>query len=77
MNTNLQSIPCTNGWKPIETAPKDGTRIWIWNDGGVDIYWYNESNYQEIPNWINKNGWRPIKPTYWQPLLKPLSTGDK
>ena len=65
-----QSIPCTHGWRPIETAPKDGTRIWIWNDGGMDIYWYEKSNHLKIPNWINKDGWRPAKPTLWQPLPK-------
>jgi hypothetical protein len=65
------SIPYQHGWRSIDTAPKDGTHIWIWNDGGMDIYWYEKSSHSEIPNWINKDGWRPAKPTLWQPLPQP------
>ena len=39
---------CT-GWQPIETAPKDGTKIDLWADGGrlVDARWRSISEMHE------------------------------
>lgn len=57
-------------WKPIETAPKDGTAIWVAGVGTMEpvrtqSHWHGE--WQNIYNG-NSIGW---KPTHWQPLPVP------
>lgn len=71
-----------NQWHPIETAPKDGTRLDLWcklwrshNDTWMyqrftDCYW---NDYKYIDNaraqWENmSDGWHP---THWMPLPQP------
>lgn len=60
--------PCSNGWLPIESAPKDGTTIDVWRqEGGRDtVYWgfpphdcgemgkYCDSEWHRIraPGWV-------------------------
>lgn len=61
-----QSIACTNGWRPIETAPKTGDML-LW-DGFIHIGKYCEEYdcfyaYDIAP---------PLcYPTHWKPLPKP------
>jgi hypothetical protein len=58
-------------WQPIETAPKDGTKIIVYRPNaeyqpivGVD-YWS-----KELGNvWANSNEHR--QPTHWMPLPEP------
>lgn len=60
-------------WMPIETAPKDGTRILISSptDGVLSSH-FDGGNWQGRP-------WRPVrsaeyeasKPTHWMPLPAP------
>ena len=65
-------------WQPIETAPKDGTRVLIaWNNGCdkgvVSAYW--EPGYFGNIGWtefqLRSDYWGPDTPTHWMPLPKP------
>lgn len=71
-------------WQPIETAPKDGTRIML--VGGVYHgvpfagYW-DPSPYTPRP-WTTVVGRHPLEehcPTHWMPLLAPpaAAQGDE
>ena len=71
-------------WQPIETAPKDGTRILV-SFGTMGIYAvaWEESAYDEFKLWCvddNKHGpyylrgysdEGPRSPTHWMPLPDP------
>jgi hypothetical protein len=57
----------TPKWQPIETAPRDGTRL---------LLWLPEWKRSEIGSWLSCSrmlGWwsvqaKPVAPTLWQPL---------
>ena len=60
-------------WKPIETAPKDGTLIIVFRPRGNEHiphvscdYW---RKFESGPSWALSNRYYP--PTYWQPLPDP------
>jgi hypothetical protein len=63
-------------WKPIESAPKDGTEVLAWVHtcaGGrvTTIEWLNGSGWVES---YDLAGWNPqYGPTHWMPLPEPLS----
>lgn len=57
-------------WRPIKTAPKDGTRILVWRK--------NEEGYSHLRCGIDmwrRNNWmrsrRDMQPTHWMPLPYP------
>lgn len=68
-------------WQPIETAPKDGTRILIFDNGCISIANWHEQidNYNHAPF----DGWLIFypddafytqvseNPTHWMPLPEP------
>lgn len=56
-----------SGWQPIETAPKDGGIILVWDDG-VALAWWHEQGY-----WTEDEG-MISRPTHWMPLPKPPVT---
>lgn len=72
-------------WKPIETAPKDGTLIdvWLGDASKDDLLFYCHENSKRSINWYWKNGkFRPhtsakniapvfIIPTHWMPSPEP------
>lgn len=70
-------------WQPIETAPKDGTAILVWD--GKLVYeaewwdaWYADSSK---PGWMIANcdeeyGFY-VKATHWMPLPTPPTDGPK
>lgn len=71
-------------WQPIETAPKDGTRVLaVWGQHGVQIIrWHS---WEARPEYFVRAGacWKPddhmcplnVEPTRWQPLPSPPEPG--
>lgn len=66
-------------WRPIETAPKDGTTVqvalWAWNQvGGQRLYCYARYG-QGGPHWQevrwDEVGEKIYDPTHWMPLPPP------
>jgi hypothetical protein len=72
-----------NQWQAIETAPKDGTSILLYDPVGD---WTDETRTMDIGHWglwgwgestwlmNGGDGWG--KPTHWQPLPAPPQTGE-
>jgi hypothetical protein len=67
-------------WQPIETAPKDGTRIDLFGTSGrhqlrvPDCYWHRKAQ-RWLTKHHDKDGYSalrlPFAPTHWQPLPAP------
>jgi hypothetical protein len=70
-------------WQPIETAPKDGTHVWLWNGYRRAIGWYK--SYEDgSDGWHRQSiigeglGRRDIDPeTHWMPLPDPPRDAGK
>jgi hypothetical protein len=63
------------GWQPIDSAPKDGTRIHVWWGRCVETFWVRRDDPN--PKW-SFEGWQPPQmiatkgqPTHWRPLPAP------
>jgi len=57
------------GWQPIETAPKDGTHVWVsWPNTIQGEAWYLDGFWHE-------HEYRDdVAPTHWRPLPAPPMT---
>lgn len=69
----LPAPPIQEGWRPIETAPRDFTPIIGWREGGVR-QWYRWVDDRHLgTGWYNSEQGRvtDIPPTHWQPLPAP------
>ena len=64
----MNHIPCTHGWRPIETAPKDGTNILVYSKGRIISACWSIA----MEDWAEVlHGYTMFPPTHWQPLPKP------
>jgi hypothetical protein len=71
-------------WQPIETAPRDGTRILVYDpsesEGGpvLAAYWSDSVWWQDA--WMvwdcRSDGWQ-VSPTHWMPLPSPPTGPDQ
>lgn len=72
------SPPAPSGWQPIETAPKDRTRIILYQPDGmwrgrgrhrgaaITVgYWHQPANPEAAGFWVGCGAFRP---THWMPL---------
>lgn len=55
-------------WMPIETAPRDGTRILVYSENCIAIAGYSTDYNSWCENYYD-NLWHD--PTHWQPLPSP------
>lgn len=63
-------------WQPIESAPKDCTRILVWIDPGyITVGYWSPDNFARNPRpfWgielhSTKTMQRRMQPTHWMPL---------
>lgn len=63
------------GWMPIETAPKDGTRVLAHRPGWADsigVAWWS----QTWGEWCSVPGTYRWTPSHWQPLPSPPPAED-
>lgn len=54
-----------NGWLPMETAPKDCTRVLVRCDTGITVS--VGLAFEDQGHWYNEHG-AELQPTHWQPL---------
>jgi hypothetical protein len=77
----LAAAPPVDGWQPIETAPRDETKVLLWSDGGAVFgSWRVDKGYaSKKPMWLDESyddfscGFAsvPLDPTHWMPLPQP------
>ena len=64
LKEELEQAKAERKWRPIETAPKDGTGIDVWIGGAAgfriaNVYWY-------------QGGWHTFKTSSGSPIFSPL-----
>jgi len=62
-----EPVAVLEGWQPIETAPKDGSRVLTYRSGFLEnmaVAWYS----MNLDAWLPVNGSAWPEPTHWMPL---------
>lgn len=66
-------------WQPIETAPRDGTRVLLAKRNevlGIGDFWGADRAEGTTDAWFVHNGAEIAEPTHWQPLPEPPLTSQ-
>lgn len=60
-------------WQPIETAPKHGAFVLVWDAPGDDYPCALVAAYVDAPRsgWREQGGYYFATPTHWMPLPEP------
>lgn len=56
-------------WQPIETAPRDGTEVLLFQEGQRNVARWIQSAVG--PVWCTPDAHALYRPSHWQPLPKP------
>jgi len=69
--------PPADGWRPIESAPKDGTRILGWS-ASIPSGWQkiHSIRWNQIDGTWREPSFGRIEPTHWRPLPTPPSSEE-
>ena len=68
----------SEAWRPIATAPKDGTRVLLWCGEEIEVGYWSLTGWAGTPS--ERGAWIiyearidtiELHPTYWQPLPLP------
>ena len=71
--------PPASAWQPIETAPRDGTRLLTWDGEDMQLAWvkrdFSDPEWDKHLNfWVYTDEeltYYDYQPTHWQPLPSP------
>ena len=70
---NAAGFVVEQGWQPIETAPRDGTRVLVYAPPVASSEY--ETARQRVDWWGEPDGWQMMRPrqpyTHWRPLPTP------
>jgi len=76
--TAMRAMPKRGGWQPIETAPKDGTKVLVYGNAlQLGPGWYIAHFKTDLPDgepywhWGAPGYIGRVEPVGWMPLLEP------
>ena len=63
-------------WQPIETAPRDGTEMLLWDGTNLGVGFRTDTAWGlvfELHNWEwgHEISFKTVYPTHWMPLPEP------
>ena len=79
----LDALRTATAWRPISTAPQDGTHVLVWDGTYAIGAWFSrgwgEAAGWYVPNpaapdermWLHGDCGCDLNPTHWQPLPSP------
>ena len=73
LEARVKELEAANAWQPIETAPRDGSRILAYQSSTGDCIsecWWEEDLTDFWAGWVNDFDSEP-SPTHWRPLPSP------
>lgn len=79
LEAKLARLREAQGWRPIETAPRDGTRIMAYEpsaDSKNHEIWWEDDCGGPFQGWTDDWDTEP-EPTHWMPLPEPPQETDK